>query len=421
MAVRIGRSAGGPIDARVEVPGSKSLANRALVCAALARGRSQLRRVPGGDDTAAMLDCLDRLGVATRSAGDVVVVHGGGGELAPGPLTLPARLAGTTSRFVTAVAALGPGPYVVDGEAPLRSRPMAPLHDALSSLGVSVRPLATPGHLPVEITGTPTTGSHVVRMRGDVSSQYVSALMMIGPSLDAGLVIELSTALVSRPYVQLTAAVMASFGAVDVEIGEDRIAIRAGTYRATAYEIEPDASSASYPLAAAAVCGGRVSIPGLHRGALQGDVAVVDLLAAMGCEVTDAGDGLTVSGDGTLVGIDVDMSDVSDLVPTIAAVAAFASTPTRIRGVGFIRGKESDRIGDLCGELRVAGVDALEHDDGLSIVPGVAHAAQLRVHHDHRLAMAFGVIGSRVAGIEIDDPAVVSKSWPGYWSMLEAL
>lgn len=424
MAARSVRPVDRPIDARVPVPGSKSIANRALVCAALADGTSSLERLPDGDDTVAMIECLDRLGIgSTRLEGRDARrrVDGTGGRLRAGPLTLPTRLAGTTSRFVTAMVALGAGPYVVDGLPPLRARPMAALHDALIDLGVSVVALDERGHLPVEISGPPRPTDRALDLPGDVSSQYVSALMMIGPLLPGGLRIALSTPLVSRPYVELTAAVMAAFGCTDVIVDERSVTVGPGRYVPCEYEIEPDASSASYPFAAVAICGGRVTVPGLHRDALQGDVAIVELLARMGCAVTDGADGLEVTGSGALVGIDVDMADISDLVPTIAAVAAFASTPTRIRGVGFIRGKESDRIGDLCDELRRAGIDAIEHDDGISVGPGIPHPARLAVHHDHRLAMAFGLVGLKVAGIEIDDPWVVAKSWPGFWSMLEGL
>ena len=409
-----------PLNAVVDVPGSKSIANRALVCAALAEGASLLRNVPDGDDTEAMLDCLHRLGIDCGRAddGDGVRVVGGGGRLPPGPIDLPTRLAGTTSRFITAFAALGPGPYRVDGEAPLRLRPMAPLHDALVALGADITPEAGWGHLPVSIGG-PLSGAADVTVTGDVSSQFLTAMMLIGPYVPGGLHLTLSTQLVSRPYVDMTKAVMAAFGHDAVRVDDAHIDVEPGRYRACTYAIEPDASSASYPLAAAAICGGRVEIPGLGAPSLQGDAAFVDLLSAMGCSTSR--DQSTVVVGGTLDGIDVDMADCSDLVPTLAAVAAFAGSTTRVRGVGFIRAKESDRLGDLCTELRRLGVDAHDTADGLVIAPSTAHGATVHTHHDHRLAMAFGVIGLRVHGVEVDDPDVVSKSWPGFWNMLDGL
>jgi 3-phosphoshikimate 1-carboxyvinyltransferase len=231
----------------------------------------------------------------------------------------------------------------------------------------------------------------------------------------------MTTPLVSRSYVGITAAVMASFGVTGVEVGDDMVVVPAGRYRATDYVVEPDASSASYPLAAAAVAGGTVHVAGLTATALQGDAQFVHVLGEMGCEVVQNATGTTVTREGPLRGLDIDMVDMSDLVPTLAVVAAFAATPTTIRGVGFIRAKESDRRGDLCHELQAAGVRATETDDGLVVQPGAPSPALLHTHHDHRLAMAFALLGLVADGIEIDDPGVVSKSWPDYWQMLEGL
>jgi len=411
----------GPVDARVSVPGSKSIANRVLVCAALADGHSEISNVPDGDDTQAMLACLSELGLDVRLDRDRVTMLGTGTAWAPGGKTLFAGLAGTTSRFVTALAALRSSPTTIDGHPPLRSRPFGPLHDALRGLGVEVSQGGSYGSLPATITGPPTAGR--VEVRGDVSSQYVTALMLIGPYLPGGLDLVLTTALISRPYVELTASVMGWFGVDDVEIGETTIRVGAGAYAPHDVAVEPDASSASYPLAVAALCGGSVTVPDLGLGALQGDARFADLLASMGCQVLRSDEHVTVTGADELQGIDLDMSDISDLVPTMAVVAAFAASPTRIRGVGFIREKESDRLGDLSTELRKAGVDVDETSDGLEIRPSQPrmHAAQLGTHHDHRLAMAFGVLGSAVGGIAVEDPDVVSKSWPGYWTMLDEI
>lgn len=412
-----------PIDAVVAVPGSKSIANRALVCAALADGTSTLSNCPDGDDTEAMLACLDLLGIsAGRDPTDssTAVVSGSGGQLRPGPLQLGTGLAGTTSRFVTALAALGPGPYTIDGDPPLRARPMAPLHDALVGLGASVQATAGWGHLPVTVAG-PLRATSAIRVSGDISSQFLTALMLVGPYIAGGLRINITTPLVSRPYLELTKAVMASFGHDDVAIGADQVDVGAGRYIPCDYAIEPDATSAGYPLAAAAICGGRVEVPGLTIASMQGDAEFCDLLAKMGCISSRDDVSTSVRSGSRLEGIDVDMVDHSDLVPTMAAVAAFASGPTRIRGVGFIRAKESDRLGDLCNEMRRLGASATETDDGLEIEPAELRGSSVDTHHDHRLAMSFGLIGLRVEGVEIDDPAVVSKSWPGYWDMLRGL
>ena len=270
----------------------------------------------------------------------------------------------------------------------------------------------------------PLTVGGTVTLPGDVSSQYLTALMLIAPLLTGGLRIELSSPLVSVPYVELTAAVMASFGAGGTTVAHDVVTVAAGRYRGADYRIEPDASSASYPMAMAAIVGGRVQVAGLTSASRQGDVAFAGLLQRMGCVVTDDAAGLVVERDATapLHGIDVDMADISDLVPTLAVVAATASSPTTIRGVGFIRAKESDRLGDLAAELAKTGADVRVEPDGLRIEPARSlHGAVLETHHDHRLAMAFGVLAATVAGIDVREPDVVSKSWPGFWAARASL
>ena len=421
------RRADGPVVADVVVPPSKSIANRALICAALADGESEITGLAPGDDTNAMVACLSALGIPVgvedRDGVLIANVVGTGGALPVGPITLHTRLAGTTSRFITALASLGPGPYLIDGEPPLRSRPMGPLHDSLHSLGARIEPGEAWGHLPVTVSG-PLGGADAIVMPGDVSSQYVTALMLIAPMIRGGLSLGLSTDLVSRPYVEITKSVMAAFGAAEVLVGERHITVAAGAYRAADYHVEPDASSASYPLAAAAMVGGAVSVKGLGRASLQGDATFCDVLERMGCMVT-VGEHDTVvlrRRDTPLRGIDIDMADISDLVPTMAVVATQATTPTRITGVGFIRGKESDRLGDLANELHKLGADITVDPDGLTIRPtDMLSGARLDTHHDHRLAMSFGLLGLVVDGIEIADPQVVTKSWPGYWDALDSL
>ena len=421
------RRADGPVIADVVVPPSKSIANRALICAALADGESEITGVAPGDDTSAMLDCLDRLGipvaVSKRDGNLVGAVVGSAGNLPAGPITLPTRLAGTTSRFITALAAIGPGPYLVDGDPPLRSRPMGPLHNSLIALGATLEPGDRPGHLPVTVSG-PLRGADAVVMPGDVSSQYVSALMLVAPYIRRGLRLGLSTSLVSRPYVEITRAVMTAFGAEDIELSDRRVHVGEGGYFGAAYRVEPDASSASYPLAAAAMAGGAVCVRGLGANALQGDARFVDVLVEMGCTATVSADDTVIMRrrDTPLRGIEIDMSDISDLVPTMAVIATQAVTPTRITGVGFIRKKESDRLGDLADELAKTGADITVEADGLLITPtDLLHAATLDTHHDHRLGMAFGILGLVVDGIEVNDPGVVSKSWPAFWDALEAI
>jgi 3-phosphoshikimate 1-carboxyvinyltransferase len=421
------RRADGPVIADITVPPSKSIANRALLCAALVDGTSDVIGVAPGDDTAAMLECLELLGcgIGIDLVGEERVAHvvGTGGDLALGPLDLRAGLAGTTSRFITALASLGAGPYTIDGDPPLRERPMAPLHDALAALGADLEPGERWGHLPVTVRG-PVRGADALVLPGDVSSQYVTALMMIAPYLTRGLRLGLSTELVSRPYVEMTRDVMAAFAVDGVDVVERRVTVPHGRYQPTEFRVEPDASSASYMFAAAAMVGGAVSVRGIGGDSMQGDARFADVLVSMGCTAI-VGDQDTVimrRRDEPLRGVDIDMADISDLVPTVAVVATQAVTPTRITGVGFIRGKESDRLGDLATELTATGASVTVDDDGLTVTPtDMLRGARLGTHHDHRLAMAFGLLGLVVDGIEIVDPGVVSKSWPDYWDALASI
>ena len=414
----------GPLRGEVTVPGSKSIANRALVCAALADGTSHLNGLPDGDDTEAMVDGLRRFGVGvaaeTADPSNVTVV---GRDTFDGGVEIDARLAGTTSRFLTALGALGDDFTIVTGGPALRTRPMAELHVALRALGADVESIENEGRLPVRVRRGDLHGGEI-SLPGDVSSQFVTALMLVAPRLRDGLRLRLTTPLVSRPYVTMTASVMSTFGIEGIVVSEALVSVEPGRYVATRTTIEPDASSASYPLALAAICGGEVRIPHLRADSLQGDVAILDILERMGCRVRFDDGGAVVEGTGSVRGLDIDMSDVSDLVPTVAAVAAFADSITTITGVGFIRGKESDRIGDLVAGLRSLGVEAESLDDGLRISPTASaslHGATLSTHHDHRLAMAWSLLASRVSGVSIDDPDVVSKSWPDWWQVRSTL
>lgn len=415
-------TAAGPVSAVVDVPGSKSIVNRALLCAALAEGETRLSRSASGDDTQAMIECLTAFGVHIERAGDELVVTGTRGKVRGG-CTISARLAGTTSRFMVALAALGTETTVITGDEALRRRPLGPLRDALVALGAEVESLEPPFSLPVRVSRARLQGGEIA-VRSDISSQFISALMMIGPLLDGGLSIAMTGSLVSAPYVRLTAQVMRSFGIEGLAVSAERIVVPEGAYRGCPFDVEPDASSASYPLAAAAICGGEVLVPHLGPDAMQGDIGFISVLRAMGCEVHSSSEGLRVRGSGSLTGSRFDLRDMSDLVPTVAAMAVFAHGTTRITGVGFIRHKESDRIGDLVAGLRRLGVGAVETDDGLIIegtTPGELHGEHLSTRHDHRLAMAWSLIALRLSGISLDDPEVVTKSWPEWWSARDRL
>jgi 3-phosphoshikimate 1-carboxyvinyltransferase len=412
-----------PLDAVVRLPGSKSITNRALVCAALADGVSQIDGALSADDTDAMIENLGRLGVdVQRDPGDgarlrVALPLGSSPEV-PG-VVLDARLSGTTSRFLLSLLALGAGPYVLDGAEPLRARPMGDGIAALEALGASVVATNEPDHLPVTISG-PATGAEV-RLRADASSQFASGLLLSAPRLPHGLSLHLDGDIVSRPYLDLTVAVMAAFG-VDVQRPDDRTyVVPHGSYAATTFRIEPDASAASYFFAAAAIAGGRVRVEGLGRGAIQGDTAFVDVLEAMGAEV-ERGDTFTeVRGTGVLHGVEADLTDFSDTAQTLMTTAVFADGPTTISGIGFIRRKETDRIGNPAVELRRCGIEVDELVDGVRVHPGQPQPATVQTYDDHRMAMSFALLGLRAPGIEIADPDCVAKTFPTFWEVFASL
>ena len=343
-----------------------------------------------------MASCLRALGASIDESLSVVR---GVDALAPGPLQLDAGLSGTTARFLLPVLGAGPGPYTLDGAPPLQARPMADLVAAVRSLGATV----SSDSLPLTVSGPGRGGT--VHVPGDVTSQFVSALMLAGPLYPDGVTVELTTDAVSRPYIEMTQAVMDAFGA-------------SSGYRPASFAIEPDASAASYFFALAALEGRTVTVPGLHRGSLQGDVGFVDVLRAMGASVEDRPEGLTVTGGGSLLGGEFDLRDMPDMAQTLAVVAACAVGPTRVTGVGFIRGHETDRIAAVVRELQRCGVDSEEERDGFVVRPtGHLHGARIETYDDHRMAMSFALL----PGVEIDDPDVVNKTFPGYWVALDEL
>jgi 3-phosphoshikimate 1-carboxyvinyltransferase len=414
----------GPVDATVSVPGSKSLTNRALVCAALAAGTSTVDGALVADDTRAMTDALALLGATIEVEPDIgrLTVTGTGGRLRPGPLVLDVRLSGTTSRFLLPVVALGEGPYTIDGRPPLRARPMGPVLAGIEALGARVEHRGEPGHLPVTVVAAGGLAGGDVTVAGDTSSQFLSALLLAAPCTRDGVRVTVAGPLVSRHFVDLTLGIVAAFGA---EVGEGPgpvFEVVPGGYRAAAYRVEPDASAASYLLAAAAITGGRVTVEGLGAGSPQGDARFADLLAAMGARVERTATSTTVTGDGHLRGLGtVDMADMPDMAQTLAAVAVFADTPTRVTGVELIRWHETDRIAAVVAELRRAGVEADESRDGFTVHPGTPRPARIRTYDDHRMAMSFALLGLRAPGIEIADPGCVAKTFPGFWAALDGL
>jgi 3-phosphoshikimate 1-carboxyvinyltransferase len=411
-----------PVSGTVRPPGSKSYTNRALVLAALARGRSTLEGALFSDDTLHMARALDRLGFAVTSDESRArfEVEGGAGTLAASSARVFVGNSGTTARFLAPVMALGSGAYELEGDEAMAKRPIQPLLDALTRLGVEAVSVRGNGCPPVRIASSGLEGGSV-RMAGGISSQYFSALLMVGPCTRRGLSLEVEGDLVSKPYIEVTAQAMEAFGATMRNEGYARFDVRPGAYRATVYTVEPDASAASYFFAAAAVTGGRVVVPGLGARSLQGDLGFVGLLERMGCRVRQTDTETEVVGPPKLRGIEADMSNLSDTAQTLAAIAPFADGPTRVTGIGFIRRKETDRVGAVVAELRRLGIRAEEEDDGFVVHPGVPRPAEVMTYDDHRMAMSFAIAGLAAPGIVIRNPACVSKTFPRFFDVLATI
>ncbi|MGA7579154.1 MAG: 3-phosphoshikimate 1-carboxyvinyltransferase [Desulfobaccales bacterium] len=409
----------GPVRATLTLPGSKSYSHRALVAASLAAGESLLINPLRAEDTELTALALERLGAGIDWEGATVRVRGAGGRWLP--LTEPIYLgnSGTSLRFLTALTALGQGSYRLTGTERLCQRPLDELLKALGQLGVRAATEGGAGCPPVVVQGGLRGGRAV--LSGAVSSQYVSALLLIGPLAPEGVEIEIIAELVSRPYVDLTLEVMGAFGVSYYRQGYSYFQVPGGqTYQARDYAIEADASSASYFWAAAAVTGGRVTIANLDSDSCQGDASFPKVLARMGCDVADTEAGLRVRGL-PLRGVQVDLAAMPDLVPTLAVVAAFAQGETVITGVPHLRHKESDRLAAVAAELNKMGIAARETADGLIIPGGRPQGAAIDPHQDHRLAMSFAVAGLKIPGVVIQDPGCVAKSFPDFWEYLDNL
>ena len=413
------------IDASVTVPGSKSYTNRALVAAALAEGESTLRNALRSDDTLYMSRALNQLGIVIDERDNgTILVKGCGGAIPTDSAELFVGNAGTAMRFLTAALALGSGSYVLDGDRHMRERPIRDLLDGLRQLGADVHSIDQTGCPPVQINARGLRGG-TVRMPGDKSSQYFSAILLAAPYASGDVEIIAEGTLVSKPYVEMTINLMRDFGA-DAESCNSVMRVRAGRhYQPRDYTIECDASAASYFFAAAAVTGGRVRVVGLSAASLQGDVRFVHALAQMGCRVsegsTDTGLPYIEVHGGPLRGIEIDMADISDVSLTLAAVAVFAEGATRICNVEHMRRKETDRIAALAAELRRIGQQVEELPDGLVIHPRPVEPAAVDTYDDHRMAMSFAVVGLRAPGIIIRNPSCVSKTFPDFFSKLAEL
>ncbi|MFD3560172.1 3-phosphoshikimate 1-carboxyvinyltransferase [Streptomyces sp. NPDC058686] len=399
----------------VEIPGSKSVTARALFLAAAAQGTTTLLRPLSSDDTEGFAEGLLRLGYGVERGPDAWHIEGRPAGPAATDADVYCRDGATTARFLpTLTAAAAHGTYRFDASPQMRRRPLAPLTRALRDLGVDLRHEEAEGHHPLTVTAGGVQGGDVTLDAGQ-SSQYLTALLLLGPLTRTGLRITV-TDLVSAPYIEITLAMMRSFGAEVVRDGSV-FTVAPGGYRATTYAIEPDASTASYFFAAAALTGGEITVEGLGKDALQGDLAFVDVLRRMGAGVTTTGDRTTVTAPGPagLSGVTVNMRDISDTMPTLAAIAPYASGPVRIEDVHNTRVKECDRLEACAQNLRALGVTVATGPDWIEIQPGTPAPAEIATYGDHRIAMSFAVTGLRIpGGVTFDDPGCVRKTFPGF-------
>ncbi len=407
-------------DTTVCVPGSKSYTHRLMIAAALADGACTVKNPLDSQDTRITRHCLSEMGVAIKESSGDLRIQGSSGRLRSPAAPLDLGNSGTSMRLLAAVAALGQGVCVLTGSARMRERPIQDLLDGLRQMGIEARSINGDGCPPIEIGGGSITGGRVA-VDCRISSQYLSALLLIAPFAMRTVAVSVTGGLVSRPYVDMTVAVMKAFGITVDRRGYERFVVSGGqAYRSGDHAVEPDCSQAGYFWAAAAITGAGIKVAGTSKTSLQGDVRFTDCLAAMGCRVVEHGDGIEVIG-GPLHGVTVDMADMPDMVPTLAVVAAFANGPTVIENVAHLRAKESDRLGAVAAELAKMGVAAACTNDGLRIVGGHPHGATIDTYDDHRIAMSFALAGLKVPGVKIKDETCVKKSFPDFWKVLARL
>ncbi|WP_309504952.1 MULTISPECIES: 3-phosphoshikimate 1-carboxyvinyltransferase [Nocardioides] len=407
-----------PVDAVVTLPGSKSITNRALLLAAIADGPSVVRRALRSRDTTLMATALTALGSHVDTSADDWVVTPGAFA---GDAAVDCGLAGTVMRFVPPVAGLSTGAVAFDGDPHMRQRPIGEILGALRTLGVDVAGDA----LPFTVRGTGSVPGGTVVVDASASSQFISALLLAGARYDRGVDVRHDGKPVpSLPHIQMTVAMLREQGVEVDDADANRWSVAPGPLKPVDRVVEPDLSNAAPFLALAAVSGGSVTVRDWPRHTTQAGDALRDILAAMGCEVdlTDGPDGgLRVRGSGTLLGIDVDLHDVGELTPAVAALCALAEAPSHLRGIGHIRGHETDRLAALATELGALGAEVTEHPDGLTIAPAPLHGGVFRTYADHRMAHAAVILGAAVDGVLVENVATTGKTFPdfaGFWSGL---
>jgi 3-phosphoshikimate 1-carboxyvinyltransferase len=416
-----------PVTGTARVPGSKSITNRALLIAALADGPSTLTGALFSDDTRYMAAALNQLGIRVTGdeAAESFAIEGGGGTFPAASADLFLGNSGTSVRFLAAAVALGHGAYRLDGVPRMRQRPIQPLLDALNQLGSNATSEEDTGCPPVRVVADGLPGG-TAQMAGDLSSQYLTGVLMAAPYARDGVTIQITGELVSKPYIEITVDVMEAFGVeadIDTETWQAFRVDPGQRYTGRVYHIEPDASNASYFFAAAAISGGEVRVEGLGTTSLQGDLDFVDVLEAMGAtvEMTERETAVRGPADGVLRGGDFDLNAISDTSQTLAAIAPFADGPVTIRGVAHNRIKETDRVSAVATELRKLGQEVEEFEDGMTIHPRPITPADVETYDDHRMAMSFGITALRAPGVRVLDPECVGKTFPDYFDRLIAI
>lgn len=415
-----------PLNCTVEVPGSKSITNRALLMAALSDAECTLNGVLFSDDSRHFLTSLIALGyiIQVNEVEKYVVIRGAGGKLPKKEAVINVGSAGTAARFLTAMLALSDGEYTIQASEQMKKRPMLPLFEALISMGAEFIFLEKEGHLPVKVKGA-AFGGKTPACEVDIdiskSTQFLSALMMVAPMLKNGLKIHITSQKTEGAYIRITSKMMHQFGCNVVHEGSQYEIASGESYMADTYQIEPDVSAACYFYAAAALTGGHVIVKNVHSTSMQGDMKFINVLRQMGCAVTEEREGICVTGpkDGCYNGIDIDMNDFSDQTMTLAALAPFAKTQTYIRNIGHIRLQESDRIHAIVTELTKLGIDVKEEESAILISPGEVKPGVVSTYDDHRMAMAFALIGLRAEGIVIDDCECCKKTFENYFEVLD--
>ncbi len=400
--------------AEVSIPGSKSITNRALVIGALARGETILSNWLDSEDTGVMITCLRNLGFTISTDGDHLRIQGRGGIIPAHQARLDTVNSGTTMRFLTSLVALGAGGYSLDGSKRMRQRPIGGLLAGLRSLGVDARSVNENGFPPISVRTNGIPGGSC-RLAGDISSQFLSSILICAPYAGEEVTIQITGELVSRPYVDMTLRMMKEFGISVAEVEPNLFTISPGQkYQERAYGIEGDASSASYFWAAAAITGGRVKVTNIGEKSIQGDAGFPLILERMGATIRTGPDWTEVEGPVTR-GIKIDLNKMPDMVLTLAVTSLFTPGRTVITNVANLRYKESDRLKALTVELKKIGATVEELPDGLVIEGGNLHGAEIETYNDHRVAMAFSLAGLRIPGIKIQDPGCVNKTFPDFF------